>query len=256
MGTSSQFWTQEIVTEACRKLIAEGVSPTVWTVRKLVGQTKGSDSTVQKFIRAYRESVEAEAPAAEAAVPVPGEIDIMVGAVWQRASELAQQRLDHQRASIKEAQAQVAKERDAIEISVTAMERRVEVLEDKLAAAQEAADEAGLQAVRLETERDSLKEHADWLTGERDAAIAKAEKLAAKCERQGMELMVCRDSQHAFEQTIARQEEVIAMQRDQCKRLESVHALLERNLFAMAKRLPSESATEVLETLSAVFSRA
>lgn len=132
-GNHSKVWGQAIVFRACAELEAKEVKPTVLSVRRHVGISTGSDSTVQKFIREYRsQQVEAAGQTIDTTIPEP--IANALSSLWESAKLLARQELESKLQQVTSDQAALQAERLDIESIMVKSEERMQELSEQVKA--------------------------------------------------------------------------------------------------------------------------
>ncbi len=120
----SALWSEPLVHSVCAKLVDQGIIPTISTVRAETGITKGSDSTVQKHIRTFRE-LPAHTGARES---IPKPLAAALDSIWATAQLLASEELADQKGKLDI-------ERKAIRAEALVLEDRMQILEEKLSLA-------------------------------------------------------------------------------------------------------------------------
>lgn len=85
-GNQSKFWNQDVVFQACEKLVKQGTVPTVTAVRRQTGIDGGSHATVQKYVRLFREQ---EKPTVAPAAPEP--LLTALNSIWEQALTAARE---------------------------------------------------------------------------------------------------------------------------------------------------------------------
>lgn len=119
-GNKSKHWNQELVNKACIEITKDGHVPTVSTVRRYLKIDKGSDSTVQRFIRLFKEDTDVvEAP------PAPEPIMTAISAIWEQALGAA-------REEVKDQTDKLSKDKEAFKIESLAVEDSLENMESTI----------------------------------------------------------------------------------------------------------------------------
>jgi hypothetical protein len=119
---SSAYWNQDIVDSACKELLSQNITPTVRTVRAHLSITKGSDSTVQKFIRTFHDLKGNKRP-----LSTPKPLLTALTTLWDQAVNLAKNELLEDQESIHMERKLISDERREIENSIRIKEKEAEL---------------------------------------------------------------------------------------------------------------------------------
>lgn len=137
-GNRSKHWNQAIVAKACSDLHSEGITPTVSSIRSKLKIDKGSDSTVQRFIRAWREELsDIEQP------PAPEPLMTALSALWDQALTAARLEMEDRESSLRSERNSFKKEALAIEESLMDYENKISSLQSQANIDQRELTEAG-----------------------------------------------------------------------------------------------------------------
>lgn len=123
-GNSSKHWNKEIVFKACEELSGKGIIPTVTSVRRHLSIEKGSDSTVQRYIRLYREF---GATIEKSAAPEP--LMTALASIWEQALSHAHNEIEESKAGLDKDRKAFTQEQIAIEEAMANSEEQMRDLE-------------------------------------------------------------------------------------------------------------------------------
>lgn len=196
--------TKETVYEACARLAAEGVKPTLLLVRERIGG--GSYTTVQRHLDAWL----AEQAQAAVADPVPDEVTAIAEQAAQNIWAAANRQAQSQAHAIREAaQNKVAEISDDLDIARKEIERleglaaqaeeRARQLEGRLQTAEAALVEARITASKCDDLQSRLSASEGALAESREIAKASAVDAA----RQSGELEALRAQVQSLTQALA-----------------------------------------------------
>jgi chromosome segregation ATPase len=244
-GQPSLYWTQEIVSSTCVALEKKGITPTISTVRAHLKQTKGSDSTVQKYIRGYRESPldKTTQERQQSGANCPAEVSILAASLWEKAQQSAHALLSQQQMRVQADQQRIHEER-------LAMEGALAALEEKL------AQQAELIA-RLEEEQRTLKEAhqsqaAQW-QAERNELQEKNQTLNQKMSSLNNTLIERQSQLQQAEKTVSALEAHTTSLTAQQSQNRTILTLMQQNLQRAIRQLPDDYQPLFSDTMSAIF---
>ncbi|WP_286241112.1 DNA-binding protein [Neptuniibacter halophilus] len=118
-GNKSKYWNEAVVAAACTKLSEAGITPTVNSVRSHLAIEKGSDATVQRYIRLWRENRINDD--SEADTPEP--LLTALNSLWHQALEVANKQLESDRELLAKDQKAFIAEAVALEASLNDAEQ-------------------------------------------------------------------------------------------------------------------------------------
>lgn len=174
---TSRYWNQDVVSTACVTLMEMNITPTVRTVRSHLDISRGSDSTVQKFIRVFHESTDV---AIETETPKP--LLTAFESLWQQALSMAAAQYQTDRAKLDDDKKRVTEERKAIEQLLIAKDdeyqetlRKRDLIIEKLTDSNENLEQQAAELHQvINDQSDLISQNADTLHAkEREVGIAK-----------------------------------------------------------------------------------
>ncbi|WP_299204282.1 DNA-binding protein [uncultured Amphritea sp.] len=190
-GNRSKVWSQAIVFRACAELEAKEEKPTVLSVRRHVAISTGSDSTVQKYIREYRNQQVETADQIDTSIPEP--ITSALSSLWETAKLLARKELESKLQQVNSDRASLQAERLDIESIMVKSEERVQELSDQIKAL---TIENGELTKTLDQQTGAIRQ----LATEKNELLSELNIKAAECRSMGR---VIEEQQRRIEDQIA-----------------------------------------------------
>lgn len=132
---------------AIHALVAEGKNPTIRAIRAHVG--KGSFSSILAALDVYKARQNSPV-SSEPVGPLPSELSGFVEQIWQRASELAQSRLEAERASLTAARNALEARHAELLATADGLAEEVDTLTDSLAEALRRHEQSEAELLRLQ----------------------------------------------------------------------------------------------------------
>lgn len=162
--------TSEQVHEAADALVADGVAPTVVSIRTRLGG--GSPNNISKWLNQWRESrTELERAASP---PMPTPVETAMRGVWVAAWRAAQDQLEGEREAMASARKEIERERTEMLAEINRLDGELEAARTEIQQVNEA----------LDAER---REHEEARAGVKEARAIASERKA-RIEQQAIEL--------------------------------------------------------------------
>lgn len=150
-GNKSKHWNQEVVSAACKELLAQGVNPTVRTVRSHLKIEQGSDSTIQKYIRIFKTDL----PELDETPAAPEPLMTALSSLWEQALTAAKGELASELKKLEEDRKAFRDEQLAVEESLADMESKLRLTQEGKESAERDLQE---MAAVLENQTGAIKD--------------------------------------------------------------------------------------------------
>ncbi|NCA72877.1 MAG: DNA-binding protein, partial [Sphingobacteriia bacterium] len=171
--------TSEQVHEAADALVADGVAPTVVSIRTRLGG--GSPNNISKWLNQWREArTELERAASP---PMPTSVETTMRGVWVAAWKAAQEQLDGEREAMASARKEIERERAEMLAEISRLDGELEAAKTEIQQVHEALD---AERSAHEGTRAEVKE-ARAIASERKARIEQQASELQEAQRQAAE---------------------------------------------------------------------